>query len=228
MPRNETIAELGLDEYGYDFVTEDKPVFKSRKGLDEDIVRQISAHKEEPAWMLEFRLKALKIFESKPMPEWGGDLDQLDLDEIYFYIRPQDRMEHSWDDVPDEIKDTFEKLGIPEAERKVLAGVGAQYESEMVYHSLKEEWEQQGVIFESIEDGLKKYPDLFREYRLVRVHPQGRESGDPASGLLPRERRADGTVRAYADHRRRGIRGPLHRGVHGAGLYDRLLPLGRH
>ncbi len=164
MPRNETIAELGLDEYGYDFVTEDKPVFKSRKGLDEEIVRQISAHKEEPAWMLEFRLKALEIYESKPMPEWGGDLDQLDLDEIYFYVRPQDRMQHSWEDVPDEIKDTFEKLGIPEAERKVLAGVGAQYESEMVYHSLKEEWEQQGVIFESIEDGLKKYPDLFREY----------------------------------------------------------------
>jgi len=164
MPRNETIAELGLDEYAYDFVTEDKPVFKSRKGLDEEIVRQISAHKEEPEWMLEFRLKALEIFEAKPMPDWGGDLDQLDLDEIYFYVRPQDRMEHSWDDVPDEIKETFEKLGIPEAERKVLAGVGAQYESEMVYHSLKEEWEQQGVIFESIEDGLKKYPDLFREY----------------------------------------------------------------
>ena len=164
MPQNETIAELGLDEYGYDFVTEDNPVFKSRKGLDEEIVRQISAHKEEPAWMLEFRLKALEIFESKPMPDWGGDLDRLDLDEIYFYVRPQDRMEHSWDDVPDEIKETFEKLGIPEAERKVLAGVGAQYESEMVYHSLREEWEQQGVIFESIEDGLKKYPDLFREY----------------------------------------------------------------
>ncbi len=164
MPRNETIAELGLDEYGYDFVTEDKPVFKSRKGLDEEIVRQISAHKEEPEWMLEFRLKALQVFESKPMPDWGGDLDGLDLDEIYFYIRPQDRMERSWDDVPQEIKDTFEKLGIPEAERKVLAGVGAQYESEMVYHSLREEWEQQGVIFESIEDGLKKYPDLFREY----------------------------------------------------------------
>jgi len=164
MPQNDTIAELGLDEYGYDFVTDDKPVFKSRKGLDEEIVRQISAHKEEPAWMLEFRLKALEIFESKPMPDWGGDLDRLDLDEIYFYVRPQDRMEHSWDDVPDEIKETFEKLGIPEAERKVLAGVGAQYESEMVYHSLREEWEQQGVIFESIEDGLKKYPDLFREY----------------------------------------------------------------
>ena len=164
MPRNETIAELELDEYKYGFVTEDKPVFKSRKGLDEEIVRQISAHKEEPAWMLEFRLKALEIFESKPMPDWGGDLTKLNLDEIYFYVRPQDRMEHSWDDVPDEIKETFEKLGIPEAERKVLAGVGAQYESEMVYHSLKEEWEQQGVIFESIEDGLKKYPDLFKEY----------------------------------------------------------------
>ncbi len=164
MPRNETIAELELDEYKYGFVTEDKPVFKSRKGLDEEIVRQISAHKEEPAWMLEFRLKALEIFESKPMPDWGGDLTKLDLDEIYFYVRPQDRMEHSWDDVPDEIKETFEKLGIPEAERKVLAGVGAQYEPEMVYHSLREEWEQQGVIFESIEDGLKKYPDLFKEY----------------------------------------------------------------
>jgi Fe-S cluster assembly protein SufB len=164
MPRNETIAELDLDRYKYDFVTEGRSVFKSRKGLDEEVVRQISAHKEEPGWMLEFRLKALQVFESKPMPDWGGDLDGLDLDEIYFYLRPQDRMEHSWDDVPQEIKDTFEKLGIPEAERKVLAGVGAQYESEMVYHSLREEWEQQGVIFESIEDGLKKYPDLFREY----------------------------------------------------------------
>jgi Fe-S cluster assembly protein SufB len=164
MPRNETIAELELDEYKYGFVTEDKPVFKSQKGLSEEVVRQISAHKEEPEWMLKFRLKALEIFDSKPMPDWGGDLSQLDLDEIYFYIRPQDRMEHSWDDVPEEIKNTFEKLGIPEAERKVLAGVGAQYESEMVYHSLREEWEEQGVIFESIEDGLKKYPDLFREH----------------------------------------------------------------
>jgi Fe-S cluster assembly protein SufB len=164
MPRNETIAELELDEYKYGFVTEDKPVFKSQKGLSEEVVRQISAHKEEPEWMLKFRLKALEIFDSKPMPDWGGDLSQLDLDEIYFYIRPQDRMEHSWEDVPEEIKNTFEKLGIPEAERKVLAGVGAQYESEMVYHSLREEWEEQGVIFESIEDGLKKYPDLFREH----------------------------------------------------------------
>jgi Fe-S cluster assembly protein SufB len=166
MPKNETVAGLGLEEYKYDFVTEDKPVFKARPGLSEEIVRQISAHKEEPEWMLEFRLKALKTYLAKPMPTWGGDLSNLEavLDDIYYYIRPQDKMERSWDDVPQEIKDTFEKLGIPEAERKVLAGVGAQYESEMVYHSLKKEWEEKGIIFDSIEDGLKNHPDLFREH----------------------------------------------------------------
>ena len=166
MPQNETIQDLQLDEYKYDFVADTEPVYRASKGLSEEVVREISAYKEEPEWMLNSRLKALKVYESKPMPTWGGDLSELDrvLDEIYFYVRPQDRMEHSWDDVPEEIKDTFEKLGIPEAERKVLAGVGAQYESEMVYHSLREEWEKQGVIFDSIEDGLKNHPDLFREY----------------------------------------------------------------
>jgi len=166
MPENTTINELGLDEYKYGFVTKDKPTFKARPGLSEAIVRQISEHKEEPEWMLDFRLKALEIYYSKPMPKWGGDLSTLEatLDEIYFYLKPQDRMERSWDDVPEEIKTTFERLGIPEAERKSLAGVGAQYESEMVYHSLKEQWSEQGVIFESIEDGLKLYPELFREH----------------------------------------------------------------
>ena len=166
MPQNETIQDLQLDEYKYDFVTDAEPVYRARKGLSEEVVREISAYKEEPEWMLDSRLKALQVYESKPMPTWGGNLSELDavLDEIYFYVRPQDRMEHSWEDVPEEIKDTFEKLGIPEAERKVLAGVGAQYESEMVYHSLREEWEKQGVIFDSIEDGLKNHPDLFREY----------------------------------------------------------------
>jgi Fe-S cluster assembly protein SufB len=166
MPYSETIRDLELDEYKYDFITEAEPVYRASKGLSEEVVREISAYKEEPEWMLDHRLKALKVYESKPMPTWGGNLSDLDavLDEIYFYVRPQDRMEHSWDDVPEEIKDTFEKLGIPEAERKVLAGVGAQYESEMVYHSLREEWEKQGVIFDSIEDGLKNHPDLFREY----------------------------------------------------------------
>ena len=172
MPQNEAIKGIGLDEYKYGFVTEEKPVFKAKKGLSEEIVRQISAHKEEPEWMLEFRLKALEIFYSKPLPDWGGDVASLDLDEIYYYLKPQDHMERSWDDVPDEIKTTFERLGIPEAERKILAGVGAQFESEMVYHSLKEEWTEQGIIFESIEDGLKLYPELFREHFATIVPPQ--------------------------------------------------------
>jgi len=166
MPQNETIQGLGLDQYKYDFVDEEKHVFRTQPGLSEDVVRQISAQKGEPEWMLQARLKALEIYYSKPMPTWGGNLSDLErvLDEIYFYVRPQDQMEHSWDDVPESIKTTFERLGIPEAEQKILAGVGAQYESEMVYHSLKKEWEDQGVIFDSIEEGLKNHPELFRKY----------------------------------------------------------------
>ena len=166
MPQNEVIEGLDLDTYKYDFQDAETHVFRTRPGLDEEVVRQISKQKNEPEWMLDFRLKALKIYESKPMPTWGGDLSGLQetLDEIYFYVRPQDKMEHSWDDVPANIKETFEKLGIPEAEQKILAGVGAQYESEMVYHSLKKEWDEKGVIFDSIEDGLKNHPELFRKY----------------------------------------------------------------
>ena len=166
MPQHEVIQDLGLDEYKYGFVDEETHVFRTKPGLDEEIVRQISTHKKEPKWMLNFRLKALRIYQKKPMPKWGGDLSNLEetLDQIYFYVKPQDQMERSWEDVPANIKTTFERLGIPEAEQKILAGVGAQYESEMVYHSLKEEWESQGVIFDSIEDGLKNHPDLFREH----------------------------------------------------------------
>jgi Fe-S cluster assembly protein SufB len=174
MPKNEVVQGLGLDEYKYNFVDQEKHVFRTQPGLTELVVRQISAQKEEPEWMLEFRLKALEIYQSKPMPTWGGDLSDLNrvLDEIYFYVRPQDRMEHSWDDVPEDIKNTFEKLGIPEAEQKILAGVGAQYESEMVYHSLKKEWEEKGVIFDSIEEGLKNHPELFREHFGTVIPPQ--------------------------------------------------------
>jgi Fe-S cluster assembly protein SufB len=166
MPKNELIEGLDLDQYKYDFRTEGKAVFRTEPGLSEDVIRAISSHKGEPEWMLDFRLKAYKIYLSKPMPAWGSDLSDLEavLDKIYYYVRPQDKMKNNWEDVPDNIKNTFDKLGIPEAEQKILAGVGAQYESEMVYHSLKEEWEEQGVIFESIENGLKKYPELFRKY----------------------------------------------------------------
>lgn len=154
----------GLDKYKYGFSDPDVSVFKTRKGLDQDVVRKISHMKGEPEWMLEYRLKALDHFLERPMPTWGSDLSGLDLDDIYYYVRPMEEEGRSWDDVPDSIKETFDRLGIPEAERKFLAGVGAQYESEMVYHSVQEHLEHQGVIFVSIEDGLRKYPDLFQEY----------------------------------------------------------------
>jgi len=154
----------GVGEYRYGFSDPETSVFKSRKGLDREVVEQISRLKVEPAWMLEYRLKALDHFYKRPMPTWGGDLSSLDLDEIYFYVKPAEAEAKSWDDVPETIKKTFDRLGIPEAERKFLAGVGAQYESEMVYHKLQDHLEKLGVIFLSIEDGLRTHPDLFREY----------------------------------------------------------------
>jgi Fe-S cluster assembly protein SufB len=132
--------------------------------LDREIVEQISAMKGEQQWMLDFRLKAFEHFQKRPMPTWGADISGLDLDNIFYYVKPTEGQGKSWDDVPETIKNTFDKLGIPEAERKFLAGVGAQYESEMVYHSILENLEKQGVIFLSIEDGLRQHPDLFREY----------------------------------------------------------------
>jgi Fe-S cluster assembly protein SufB len=157
------LEEIGEYKYGF-HDRDDNYTFKSEKGLSREVVENISRMKGEPQWMLEFRLKALEHFLSRPMPNWGPDLGTLDLDNIYYYVKPTEKQEKSWDDVPDDIKRTFEKLGVPEAEQKFLAGLGAQYESEMVYHSIQEHLEKQGVIFLSIEDGLKQHPDLFREY----------------------------------------------------------------
>jgi Fe-S cluster assembly protein SufB len=154
----------GLSDYKYGFHDSDMSVFKSGRGLNREIVEKISSMKGEPQWMLDFRLKALDHFIKRPIPTWGPDLSKLDLDNIFYYVRPAEAESRSWDDVPETIKNTFDKLGIPEAERKFLAGVGAQYESEMVYHKIHESLEKQGVIFLSIEDGLRKHPDLFREY----------------------------------------------------------------
>jgi Fe-S cluster assembly protein SufB len=154
----------GIGDYKFGFHDPDTYVFKSRKGLDREIVEQISAFKHEPSWMLDFRLKALDHFLSRPMPKWGADLSSLNLDEIYFYTRPAEQEGRTWDDVPETIKNTFNKLGIPEAEQKFLAGVGAQYESEMVYHNIQEHLAEQGVIFKSIENGLRDHEDIFREY----------------------------------------------------------------
>jgi Fe-S cluster assembly protein SufB len=147
----------------YDFRNAERYVFKTRKGLDARIVAEISEMKCEPAWMREFRLKSLEIFESKPVPRWGGDI-QIKFEDIYYYLKPTDHQVRSWDEVPEEIKSTFDKLGIPEAEKKFLAGVKAQYESEVVYGSLREELAKQGVIFTDTDSALREHPDLLREY----------------------------------------------------------------
>ena len=162
-----TNATVGIrDEYTekYGFHDPDKFVFKIRKGLDRDIVEQISALKGEPAWMRDMRLKSLEIFEKKPMPAWGGDLSHIEFQDIYYYVKPAEQEATSWDDVPADMKRTFDKLGIPEAEQKFLSGVGAQYDSEVVYHRIKENLEKQGVIFLSCDHGLRDHEELFREH----------------------------------------------------------------
>ena len=148
----------------YGFNVEENYVFKAQKGLNEDVIREISKQKEEPEWMLENRLKAFKIFEKKPVPTWGGDLSKIDYDDIYYYLKPTDKAMRSWDEVPTEMKETFDRLGIPEAERKHLAGVKAQFDSEVIYDSLLKELEEDGVIFLSTDDALKQYPEFFEEY----------------------------------------------------------------
>jgi Fe-S cluster assembly protein SufB len=164
-------AAVDIGEYQYGFHDPELPVFKTRVGLDEDVVREISAHKGEPQWMLDFRLKALKTFLSKPRPTWGGDLEQIDFDSIFYYLKPSAGAERTWEDVPEDIKNTFERLGIPEMERKFLAGVGAQYESEVVYHSLQKDLEEQGVIFLDTDMALKQHEDLFREHWATVIPP---------------------------------------------------------
>jgi Fe-S cluster assembly protein SufB len=158
------VLGVDLEEYKYGFRDRENYVFKSRKGLDHEIVDEISWMKGEPDWMRAMRHKALDIFYAKPVPTWGGDLSRLDYDDIYYYIKPVEQQGRTWDEVPEDIKRTFDRLGIPEAERKFLAGAGAQYESEAVYHSLKEEWESQGVIFVDSDTGLREYEEFYREY----------------------------------------------------------------
>ncbi len=151
------------DKYPYDFKTETGYLYKAPPGLNEDIVREMSAIKGEPKWMLDFRLKALDTFLRMPMPTWGPDLSGIDFQQFTYYLKPSEQA-YSWDDVPEAIKETFDRLGIPEAERKFLAGVGAQFESEAVYHSLKKEWERQGIIFVDTDTAVKEYPDLVQKY----------------------------------------------------------------
>ncbi|SFE67735.1 Iron-regulated ABC transporter membrane component SufB [Thermoanaerobacter thermohydrosulfuricus] len=152
----------------YDVKDNVKYEYQTGKGLSKEVVLEISEQKNEPSWMRDFRLKALEIYQKMPMPTWGVDLSQLDIDSIIAYIRPSAKMQRSWDEVPEEIRRTFERLGIPEAERKALAGVGAQYDSEVVYHNIKESLTQQGVIFEDMDTAIKKYPDIIKEYFMTK------------------------------------------------------------
>jgi len=151
-------------EYKYGFRDPERYTFKTEKGLSRKVVEQISEIKGEPEWMRENRLRALEIFWSKPLPTWGGDLSELDFDNIYYYVRPTDRQGRSWDEVPEDIKRTFDRLGIPEAERKFLAGVSAQYDSEVVYHNMRKDLEKQGVIFCDMDTAVREYPDIVKQY----------------------------------------------------------------
>ncbi|HLR03694.1 MAG TPA: Fe-S cluster assembly protein SufB [Virgibacillus sp.] len=153
-----------MEDYKYGFHDKDISVFRTERGLTKKVVEEISRMKEEPEWMLEKRLKALDIFYSKPMPQWGGDLSELNLDEIIYYVKPTESQGRTWDEVPEEIKETFDKLGIPEAEQKYLAGVSAQYESEVVYQSLEKDLEEKGIIFKDTDTALRENEELFKEY----------------------------------------------------------------
>ena len=163
------IPDIG--EYKYGFAERDISVYRVKRGLTPEVVKEISRIKGEPQWMLEFRLKALEIFYQTPMPMWGGDLSELDFNDIVYYVKPSERSSRSWDEVPEEIKRTFDKLGIPEAEQKFLAGVSAQYESEVVYHNMKEDLEKMGVIFMDTDSALKEHEELFKQYFATVVPP---------------------------------------------------------
>jgi Fe-S cluster assembly protein SufB len=171
-----TTFDVNLDDYKYGFNVPENYAFKAEKGLNEDIVRQISWMKKEPEWMTEFRLRGYRHFMERPMPQWGGRgmLNELNFDEIYYYIKPigVDKAFNSWDEVPEDIKNTFDRLGIPEAEQKFLAGVGAQYESEVVYHSIIKDLEDKGVIFLDMDAGLREHPDIVREYFTTVIPPE--------------------------------------------------------
>ncbi|WP_347285630.1 Fe-S cluster assembly protein SufB, partial [Corynebacterium stationis] len=163
MTDDEIIESIGAYEFGWH--DSDVAGAAARRGLSEDVVRDISSQKNESEWMLEQRLKALRMFEKKPMPKWGADLSGIDFDNIKYYVKSTEKQAQTWEDLPDDIKETYDKLGIPEAEKqRLVAGVAAQYESEVVYHQIREDLEEQGVIFLDTDTALKEHPEMFKEY----------------------------------------------------------------
>ncbi len=161
-----------LEEYQYGFIDRDVSVVRFAKGLSRKVVEQISEMKNEPGWMTDFRLRSLELFNAKPMPAWGGDLGDLDFDNITYYVKPSERQGKTWEEVPEEIKNTFDRLGIPEAERKFLAGVSAQYESEVVYHSMQEDLQKLGVLFTDTDTALREHPEIFKQYFGTIIPPE--------------------------------------------------------
>lgn len=168
--KNRTYVE-DIERGIYDIKNPDVDNYKSQSGLTPDIIRDISSKKNEPDWMTEFRLRALDIYNSKPVPTWGADLSGLDMDNIITYVRPNSEMKQSWDDVPADIKATFDRLGIPKAERESLAGVGAQYDSEVVYHSIRDNLIKKGVIYTDMDTAVKEHEDLVKQYFMKLVPP---------------------------------------------------------
>jgi Fe-S cluster assembly protein SufB len=163
----------GLDRYKFGWADPDEAGAAARRGLNEEVVRDISGKKNEPGWMLDLRLRGLKLFQRKPMPTWGSDLSGIDFDNIKYFVRSTEKQAASWDELPADIKNTYDKLGIPEAEKqRLIAGVAAQYESEVVYHKIRDDLEQQGVIFLDTDTGLREHPELFQEY-FASVIPAG-------------------------------------------------------
>jgi Fe-S cluster assembly protein SufB len=166
-----TEPEIEIRPYEFGWSDPTHYEFEPKKGLSADVVREISFLKDEPEWMTKFRLRALEIFERKPLPDWGGNLAEIDFQDIYYFIRASDRQGRDWDEVPEDIKNTFDKLGIPEAEQKYLSGVSAQYESEVVYHSMREDLEKKGVIFCDTDTALREHEELFREHWATVIPP---------------------------------------------------------
>ena len=166
VPVTDTEPNVAIDlgKYQLGWSDEEDYVYKPQKGLNEDIIREMSFLKKEPEWMLKFRLRSYEIFKQKPMPNWGGDTSEIYFDNIYYYIKPTEGQVDAWEELPDSVKDTYEKLGIPEAERKYLAGVTAQYESEVVYHRNREDLEAQGVIFSDMDSAIREQPELIQKY----------------------------------------------------------------
>jgi Fe-S cluster assembly protein SufB len=165
------VLDLHIDRSRYDEANVHDPEFEVLPGINEDVVRTISQHKREPEWMLNKRLAALKLYQDAPFPTWGPSLEKLEIDKIKYFVQPKAKETKNWDDLPVDIRRTYERIGIPEAEKRSLSGVGAQYDSEIVYHSLKKEWEDQGVVFLNMDEAVHKFPEVVKKYFMTQCVP---------------------------------------------------------